>query len=91
MKYDTQTTSIDQDLQDRVIATLRNSGRHELLRLTIRTENRCVVLEGRVPTYYAKQMAQTLARNVNGVETVRNDIDVQRTLDSIRRPQGRST
>jgi len=36
-----------------------------------------IVLRGTVPSYYLKQVAQTLAAKTVGVECVRSDIEVQ--------------
>jgi osmotically-inducible protein OsmY len=40
------------------------------------SENRCLVLEGMVPTFYLKQLAQEAVRNVPGYERIDNRIVV---------------
>lgn len=50
----------------------------QLCGCTIQCEQRndTAVLRGRVPSYYLKQIAQTVAGDVDGVERVVNEIDV---------------
>ena len=36
-----------------------------------------VKLSGRLPSFYLKQLAQTAARGVDGVEVIVNEIDVE--------------
>lgn len=43
-----------------------------------------VVLNGRVPTFYLKQLAQTIAGSVDGVNLLRNDIVVTQRPDRTR-------
>ncbi|QDU38644.1 BON domain protein [Maioricimonas rarisocia] len=44
-------------------------------------ENETVVLQGTVQTYFEKQMAQTVAAGVDGIERVINKIEVTRDHD----------
>ena len=48
--------------------------RTQLLRL----ENRdgCLIIEGRLPSFYLKQVLQTLLRDVDGVVQIDNRVDV---------------
>lgn len=70
---------VERDLQSRVVETLRESGLPDLLQLTVNMETSRVVLHGNVHTYHAKQLAQSLARSVPGVTSLRNEIEVQRS------------
>ena len=49
-------------------------GRSELIRID-EAEGR-LVLEGRLPSYYLKQMLQTVLRDVEGVEQIDNQVAV---------------
>ena len=49
-------------------------GRSQLIRIT-ETDGR-LVLEGRLPSYYLKQMLQTVLRDVVGVERIDNRVAV---------------
>jgi osmotically-inducible protein OsmY len=39
-----------------------------------------ITLQGRVPNYYLKQVAQTLVRQIDGVLVVNNRLDVAQPL-----------
>ena len=49
-------------------------GRSKLIR--IEEQDGRLVLEGRLPTYYLKQMLQTVLRDVDGVERIDNHVSV---------------
>ena len=36
----------------------------------------CLVIHGRLPSFYLKQLVQTLLRNLDGVEEIHNRVDV---------------
>lgn len=72
------------DLKTRVNSVLRECGRPEMKRVSIEVEGRRVILYGQVATYYAKQVAQTLAGDVSGVEDISNQIDVDHRMPSLR-------
>ena len=64
------------ELDERVQLTLQQSG-HQLLRQVRVCESRgTVTLSGDLPTFYMKQMAQTIVGNVEGVYRVDNRISV---------------
>jgi len=50
-------------------------GRSKLIRID-ESDGR-LMLEGRLPSYYLKQMLQTLLRDVEGVEQVENQVAVE--------------
>ena len=41
-----------------------------------------LILSGRLPTFYLKQLLQETVRHLPGVQHVRNEIDVATTVDS---------
>ncbi|MEX0715230.1 MAG: BON domain-containing protein [Planctomycetaceae bacterium] len=66
----------DHDLRERIGQALQDSGYPRLRSLTVDVEGGSVVLRGRVPSYYFKQVAQTVAMNAARPATLRNDLDV---------------
>jgi osmotically-inducible protein OsmY len=68
----------DLDLAERVGRALAASGYGPLRDLEVTVQARLVILAGRVPSYYLKQVAQATALAVRGVERVRNDLEVGR-------------
>ena len=63
-------------LIDAVLKALSAAGHGALRYVAVELEERVVVLRGRVPTFYLKQMAQSSVRSVAGVESVRNELEV---------------
>jgi hypothetical protein len=61
------------DLQER----LRNSPYWSVRQLVCHTSEDCVIVRGTVPSYYLKQVAQSLATRIIGAEHVQNDIEVE--------------
>ncbi len=57
---------------------LAQSGYAALARLQCECENHdgVLVLKGRVPSYYLKQLAQSLLRDIDGIRLVVNNISV---------------
>jgi osmotically-inducible protein OsmY len=64
------------ELASRIRGTYQLRGFHCLSRLSVAVEDGLVVLSGQVPTFYLKQIAQELARHVDGVREVANRISV---------------
>src|SRR5262245_32422676 len=64
------------DLADDVLSALAKSKYNSLRRVVAATSVRSVLLGGSVPSYYLKQLAQTVVMAVPGVEGVRNELDV---------------
>lgn len=60
----------------RLRQSLDASGYGALKRIEARHHRGVAYLEGRVDTFYLKQVAQVLALSVNGVERVVNDVKV---------------
>ena len=63
-------------IADRVAGRLRRSGYPTLANVSAEVHEGALVLRGRLSTYYLKQVAQTLAAQVDGVEEVINCIEV---------------
>ena len=70
----------DLRLAERVERALRATGYGPLRAVNVAVHARLVVLGGRVPSYYLKQVAQTTAQSVPGAHQVRNDLDVVRPI-----------
>ena len=61
------------DLQER----LRKSPYWSVRQLVCYTSKDCVIVSGTVPSYYLKQVAQSLTMRIVGLGQVRDDIQVQ--------------
>jgi osmotically-inducible protein OsmY len=68
----------DRCLAERVERALRATGYGPLRGIAVTVQARLVLLGGRVPSYYLKQVAQTAALAVAGARHVRNDLEVGR-------------
>ncbi len=66
----------DRVLLERVQAALQHSPYLPLRNLKCYIHERVVILRGKVPTYYCKQLAQTLTAEIPGVDEVNNQIEV---------------
>jgi osmotically-inducible protein OsmY len=69
----------DLRLAERVASALRATGYGPLRGIEVAVQERLVILGGRVPSFYLKQVAQTTALAVPGAHQVRNDLDVVRS------------
>ncbi len=63
-------------LADRVVRAWRGSRHAALLNVQCTVRDGVLIIHGRVPTFYAKQMAQSLARKVDGVQHIDNRVEV---------------
>jgi osmotically-inducible protein OsmY len=63
-------------LAENVERALGSTGHLTLRGIEISVGNRVVFLQGKVPSYYLKQIATITALGVLGVESVRNDLEV---------------
>ena len=68
----------DLRLAERVERALRATGYGALRCIEVSVCARLVILGGRVPSYYLKQVAQATALAVPGTHQLRNDLDVVR-------------
>ncbi len=66
-------------IEANVQARLRQSPYPSLRRISCRLVGSGLILRGRVPSYYLKQVAQSVAVSVAGVPAVRNELEVYRT------------
>ena len=73
------TQSVDDlRLAERIKGALRDSGYGALRVVEVTVTTRIVILIGRVPSYYLKQVAQVTALSVTGTHYIRNGLDVVR-------------
>lgn len=76
----------DLRLAERIERALRATGHRSLRAVAVAVCARVVILGGRVPSYYLKQLAQATALAVPGAHHIRNDLHVvQPTSESARR------
>jgi osmotically-inducible protein OsmY len=68
----------DRHLAQRVERALHATGYGPLRGIAVSVQARLVILEGRVPSYHLKQVAQASVLSVAGVNQVRNDLRVGR-------------
>ena len=66
----------DRRLAERVERALRATGYGALRGVEVSVNARVVVLLGRVPSYYLKQIAQATALAIPGTHQLHNDLDV---------------
>lgn len=66
----------DHSVVDLAKAALSGCGYSQFRQLQVYCENGRVTLQGRLPTYYLKQVAQTSIQSITGVRGVDNDIRV---------------
>ena len=66
----------DLRLAQRVEWELRTTGCLPLLEIKVSASGRVVSLEGRVPNYHLKHLAEITVLSVTGVEELRNDLEV---------------
>ena len=71
-----ETTQIDAPLDDKVLTALERNPHLSGRTLRFETESGRVTLRGVVRTYFQKQMAQEAVRRVEGVDEIRNELQV---------------
>lgn len=55
--------------------------RGRLLNIQIRHEESVLMLEGQLPSYYLKQILQSVLRQLDGVSEIQNDVEVYNPTD----------
>jgi osmotically-inducible protein OsmY len=65
------------DIEERVRIQLQHSPYRAIRRVTCRFDNGELTLEGRVPTFHYKQLAQTAVAGIAGVKSIINEITVE--------------
>jgi osmotically-inducible protein OsmY len=73
---DDKTEMADDRIVDLVYEALKASGYGQLRALQVHSDDGRVTLQGRLPTYYLKQVAQLLVGSVPGVRDIDNDVKV---------------
>jgi osmotically-inducible protein OsmY len=73
---DTLERSSDRGLMEAVARALRTTGHPALRSLDIEISGGVVILWGRVPSYYQKQLAQETVQRVDGVQGIANGLEV---------------
>jgi hypothetical protein len=73
----TTPTERSELLRDAVIAALRSSGYRHLRNLECKVREDLVILMGVLPSFYLKQVAQTIVMSVDQVREVRNAVEVE--------------
>jgi osmotically-inducible protein OsmY len=72
-------------IQD-VERALHATGHLPLRDIKVSCGDRVVTLDGHVPTYYLKQIAQAAALGILGVEVLRNDLEVESCISGRSEP-----
>jgi hypothetical protein len=67
----------DDSLRTAAMSLLQSSGYAALRGLRCEVTDSVVIVQGVVPSYFLKQMAQTVIRRLDGIETVRNLVEVR--------------
>jgi hypothetical protein len=71
----------DDALRLAALKLLQSSGYTPLRRLRCEVTNAVVIVHGILPSYYLKQMAQTIIQRLEGIQSVMNLVEV-REIDS---------
>ena len=66
-------------LAEQVQSRFLESGHQPLRALRVEERHGQVTVSGCVPSFYMKQLAQTIASNVDGVHRVRNETTVEKS------------
>jgi hypothetical protein len=69
----------DDDLRAAALALLRSSAYAALRRLRCEVTEAVVIVRGVLPSYYLKQMAQTILLRLDGIRGVMNLVEVRGT------------
>ena len=64
------------DIEEQARIRLQHSPYRAIRRVSCRYEEGVLFLEGWVPTFHYKQLAQTAVADIDGVRTIVNEIDV---------------
>jgi osmotically-inducible protein OsmY len=67
---------IDWRVRENVERAIRDRGYPTLQYVTVFADRGRVILRGKVPNYYSKQLAQTAAMRVAGVRSIQNEVVV---------------
>ena len=64
------------DIEEQARIRLQHSPYRAIRRVSCRYEEGVLILEGRVPTFHYKQLAQTAVTQIDGVRNIVNEIEV---------------
>ena len=70
---------VDDGLRCAALKLLRSSGYAALRKLRCDVREAVVILHGVLPSYYLKQMAQTIVLRLDGIHSVRNLVEVRQS------------
>jgi osmotically-inducible protein OsmY len=73
-----ESDPLQQTLKSRVQQSIRCSQNPSFRELAVNEENGAIILSGQLPSYYLKQMVQTIACSVDGVRRLENRVEVVR-------------
>jgi osmotically-inducible protein OsmY len=62
---------------EKILRALRASGLEPLLNIEVLAYPRLIVLQGRVPSWYLRELAQVTAESVPGLEIISNRVTVE--------------
>lgn len=71
-----RSRAADQQILELACQALRTSGYTQLRQVQVSLEQGRVTLKGELPTYYLKQVAQSVIQDVAGVREIDNDVRV---------------
>ncbi|OHB82122.1 MAG: hypothetical protein A2V98_24765 [Planctomycetes bacterium RBG_16_64_12] len=71
-----ESTPFDIPLDDKVLVALERNPHLSTRSLRFETDSGRVTLRGLVGTYFQKQMAQEALRHVEGINEIRNELEV---------------
>ncbi len=74
----TEGSELMDETAERAWQHLAESPYRELQQVSCATDNGVLVLQGRVSSFYLKQVAQEMARKADGVAAIANRLEVQR-------------
>lgn len=74
-------SSRDDQLIAQVKRVLKTSGYAPLAKVRVLADRGEISLEGEVPTYFMKQVAQTQVMPIEGVRRLKNDLNVERQFN----------
>ena len=76
---ETNRGGLDVDIEEAVRIRLQHSPYRAIRRVTCEYDEGVLILQGRVPTYHYKQLAQTAVAEIEGIVRIVNEIEVDST------------
>lgn len=75
-RTETPAGATDRSLELHIVGALLATGHRVLRGITVSVRDRSVILRGRVPSYYLKQLAQSVVLAAPGAAGLRNELAV---------------